>query len=442
MKRLDLFLLHFITACVFLTAYGCTSKMNDRGKDLESPITIVSPSPIERVSALSLNEDQKKYVANGSEFALRCLQTMYNDDKGKNLIFSPLSLQYALAMAANGASGNTQKEIVDALGFDGDMQSVNSFMNILLEQLPALDDEVEIKVTDAVLVSEKYKVLKSFQDIMNNGYYAPVEYVDLSDKLLTVSRVNEWASRNTNGLINPFIDASDIDDDLLALILNALYFKSKWHGNMFNPESTLCSKPFYCANGQQVNVDYLSTVGFLRYVKKDGYQVVELPYSKGKFAMYVLLPDSKSEEDLTGTMSRLSQGEWKGLIESMAYVPEVYLKLPKFEATGKYNLKDYLKALGIEKAFVSGEAKFDQMFTDNILGETVYIDDILQKARIKVTEWGTEAAAVTMNQLVGSNGPVEEIEEVYFTADHPFIYIIAEQVQGVILFAGVYAGVE
>ncbi len=440
MKRINLILLHFITACVFLT--GCTSKLNDGRKEIEPPITIVSPSPIEIVSALSLNEDQKKYVANGSEFALRCLQTMYNDDKGKNLIFSPLSLQYALAMAANGASGNTQKEIVDALGFDGDMQSINSYMNILLEQLPALDDEVEIKVTDAVLVSEKYKVLKSFQDIMNNGYYAPVEYVDLSDKLLTVSRVNEWASRNTNGIINPFIDASDIDDDLLALILNALYFKSKWHGNMFIPESTQHSKPFYCANGQQVNVDYLSTVGYLRYVKKDGYQVVELPYSKGKFAMYVLLPDSKSEEDLTGTMSRLSQGEWKGLIKSMAYVPEVYLKLPKFEATGKYNLKDYLKVLGIEKAFVSGEAEFDQMFTDNILGETVYINNILQKARIKVTEWGTEAAAVTMNQLIGSNGPVEDIEEVYFTADHPFIYIIAEQEQGVILFAGVYAGVE
>lgn len=422
---------------------GCSLKQHDKTPEVKGPITIMSPEQTQTLPVLSINEVQKQYISSGSVFAFNCMKTMYAAAEGKDMLFSPLSLQYALAMAANGASGSTLHEIVEALGYDGNLHEINAYMNILLEQLPALDDNVEIKVTDALLVNEDVKVLKDFQDIMNKEYYAPVEYVDLDDKTVTVSRINDWASRSTNGFIDPFISAGELGDNLLALILNALYFKAPWAEvggvQMFFPEDTRLSQPFYRTDEKQASVDYMLTSKYLKYAKKDGYQAVELPYSGGKFAMYILLPDSNDEHVLADIIDRLSEGEWNGLIESLSEGPEVHLSLPKFETTGEYRFKEFLQSLGIEKAFVSDEAEFDKILDGG--NEAVYISDIIQKSRIKVTEWGTEAASVTIEQMAGALPP-EEHDEVFFTADHPFVYTIAERTSGVILFAGVFAGVQ
>ena len=330
-----------------------------------------------------------------------------------------------------------------ALGYDNNLQSVNAYMNVLLEQLPALDADVEIKVTDALLVNKNLIITESFQDVLNKDFYAPVEYVNFDDKRVTVDRINDWASRSTNGFINPFICENDLGDNLLALILNALYFKAPWAEmdgvQMFFPEFSQLSQPFYLANGEQVCVDYMLTSKYLKYIRKDGYQAVELPYSDGKFAMYILLPNSNGEEQLAKTIGKLSDGAWNDLIVEMVEGPEVHLRLPKFESTGKYMFKDFLKSLGIKKAFVSNEAEFDKIVRDGKGG--VHISDIIQKSRIKVTEWGTEAASVTMEAMAGAFPP-EDHEEVFFTADHPFVYVIAERTEGVILFAGVFAGIQ
>lgn len=422
---------------------GCSLKQHDKTPEVKGPITIMSPEQTQTLPVLSINEVQKQYISSGSSFAFSCMRAMCSSAECEDMLFSPLSLQYALAMAANGASGSTLHEIVEALGYDGNLHEINAYMNILLEQLPALDDNVEIKVTDALLVNEDVKVLKDFQDIMNKEYYAPVEYVDLDDKTVTVSRINDWASRSTNGFIDPFISAGELGDNLLALILNALYFKAPWAEvggvQMFFPESTRLEQPFYRTDEKQVSVDYMLTSKYLKYAKKDGYQAVELPYSGGKFAMYVLLPDSNDEHVLADIIDRLSEGEWNGLIESLSEGPEVHLSLPKFETTGKYRFKEFLQSLGIEKAFFSDEAEFDKILDGG--NEAVYISDIIQKSRIKVTEWGTEAASVTIEQMAGALPP-EEHDEVFFTADHPFVYTIAERTSGVILFAGVFAGVQ
>lgn len=422
---------------------GCSLKQHDKTPEVKGPITIMSPEQTQTLPVLSINKVQKQYISSGSVFAFNCMKTMYAAAEGKDMLFSPLSLQYALAMAANGASGDTLKEIVDALGYDDNLQNVNAYMKILLEQLPCLDDKVEIKVTDALLMNDKVKVQNSYQDIMNIGYYAPVEYIDLLDKQVAVGRVNDWASLCTDGFISPFISADELDENLLALILNALYFKAPWAEvggvQMFFPEATRLSQPFYRADEKPVSVDYMLTSKYLRYAKKDGYQVVELPYSDGKFAMYILLPDSNDEHVLADIIDRLSEGEWNSLIESLSEGPEVHLSLPKFETTGKYRFKEFLQSLGIEKAFVSDEAEFDKILDGG--NEAVYISDIIQKSRIKVTEWGTEAASVTIEQTASALPP-EEHDEVFFTADHPFVYVIAERASGVVLFAGVFAGVQ
>jgi serpin B len=96
------------------------------------------------------------------------------------------------------------------------------------------------------------------------------------------------------------------------------------------------------------------------------------------------------------------------------------------------NISDALKALGINKAFDKYAADFDMVNLD------LFVSDVLHKAKIKVDESGTEAAAAT-GIIMETCEAYEEPQEIYtFIADNPFIYVIRDVDTGTILFMGSY----
>ena len=194
--------------------------------NVDDPIDINSPDPVANLTKVTLSTEQQAYVNSGNSFAFNCLADLCKGGTN-NLIFSPLSLQYALAMTVNGASGETAEEIINALGYGADLNALNTYCNLLLNQLPALDKNVTLKLTDAMLALQDFPVQDGFKKVMNETYYAPVEYVDPANIQEIVDRINEWAARNTNGLIKPFLNKDDISKDFVAAIMNALYFKAK-----------------------------------------------------------------------------------------------------------------------------------------------------------------------------------------------------------------------
>jgi serpin B len=114
----------------------------------------------------------------------------------------------------------------------------------------------------------------------------------------------------------------------------------------------------------------------------------------------------------------------------------VHVKLPKFNIENKYNLNEALEALGVRKAFEEGSAEFDRMF-ENKDGYYYWISKVIQKSRIAVSEWGTEAGSVTVVEMNGPTDAGPGSKQVYFYADHPFVFVIGEETSGTILFEGV-----
>ena len=83
-------------------------------------------------------------------------------------------------------------------------------------------------------------------------------------------------------------------------------------------------------------------------------------------------------------------------------------------------------------------AEFDMMFQPKQPKYYYWIEKVIQKARIKVSEKGTEAGAVTIVEMDGAaEAPGDEPKKVYFYADHPFVFVIGEKTSGTILFEGV-----
>ena len=270
---------HYFAACVLLALVSCGKQ-----EVVKDPIKVSSPTPTEELTKVTLNETQQGYVTAGNAMAFRLLDEVYD---GESLILSPLSLQYALAMTANGASDETLQEIIDFLGYGAEgIDALNEYCRILIEQLPAVSLNVKLKVTDALLVNEKFPLLPAFQKTVEENYYAAVENVDFTNPNLIAARINEWSSRNTDGVIKKVLDPNDISPDAVAFLMNALYFKAKWAGSQYDPmfrESGTRDHDFTLPDGSVKKVKMMSTVGGYRYSEMDGFGALILPYTGGHF---------------------------------------------------------------------------------------------------------------------------------------------------------------
>ena len=419
----------------FIAGFICLASCSDIDwVKVKNPITISSPSPTEQISKVSLTATQAGYVEAGNNMAFRLLAEMYDEE---NLVCSPLSLQYAMAMTANGASGETLQEIIDFLGYGEEgIDALNEYSRILLEQLPAVDLDVNLKVTDALLVNDKFPLLPSFKKTVEENYYAAVDNMDFSDPNQIAARINKWAKTNTNGFIDKVIEPSEISDDAVAYIMNALYFKAKWAGGKYDPmfiEEGTRSEDFHLKDGKTVKANMMRNTRYHEYAEMDGYKVLVLPYANRKFNMYVLLPD---ENDIEGMIEKLQTTSWGDILANLKQDAEVHVKLPKFNIENKYYLNDALNALGVTKAFDKDSAEFDGMFEYKD-GYIYWINNVIQKSRIVVSEWGTEAGSVTVVEMDGAADAGPGPKQVYFYADHPFVFVIGEETSGTILFEGV-----
>jgi serpin B len=105
---------------ILLSTVGCTKTVGTNLMENVTPQNVNNlPSVVNGAAA-------------AADFGVRLFQTALEDDK--NTLISPLSVLYALSMTANGADGETRKQMEEVLGMD--IQSLNSFMAAYMKNLP------------------------------------------------------------------------------------------------------------------------------------------------------------------------------------------------------------------------------------------------------------------------------------------------------------------
>ena len=88
--------------------------------------------------------------------------------------------------------------------------------------------------------------------------------------------------------------------------------------------------------------------------------------------------------------------------------------------------------MGVKKSFTDAA-----QFTKIINGTTLKIDNAKHRAKVKVDEQGTKAAAVTEVVMVETTAaPDIQPRIVHFTADRPFVFVIRDVETNITLFAG------
>jgi serpin B len=161
------------------------------------------------------------------------------------------------------------------------------------------------------------------------------------------------------------------------------------------------------------------------YEQEDGLKAVEIPYLKGKMSMLVILPKDNKDFDVLKKDINL---DLYNKINTGLVSKKVKLYLPKFKTTSEFELSEMLKQMGMPEAFTD-QADFSGMTGKKDLK----ISKVIHKAFVEVNEAGTEAAAATAVVMRIKSMPMKQPE---FRADHPFMFIIKENTNNSILFAG------
>jgi len=391
-------------------------------------------------TAESKKTDEQIIAQANNEFAL----SLFTELRAKegNLFFSPYSISTALAMTYVGARGQTETQMANALHFTiftkpdrepssspvSDRQRFASSFGKVIKDLNDRGEKgsYELTVANALWGQQGYGFLSEFPEIIETNFDGRLNEVDFIRATETAREtINAWVEKKTKDKIKDLIAPGVLNSMTRLVLTNAIYFKGNW-ASQFEKESTE-NAPFTLAGDEKVNVAMMNQKGQFGYMEAEDFQVLELPYVDNELSMIIFLPeqiDGLTDFEKTLTTENLSQ--WLTRLHKR----EVIVSIPKFRMTSQFGLASILKSMGMADAFTPGEADFSGMNGKKDL----FISAVIHKAYIDVNEEGTEAAAAT--------GVVMKVTSVrsghipVFRADHPFLFLIRDNISGSILFIG------
>ncbi|XP_067006404.2 leukocyte elastase inhibitor [Anabrus simplex] len=394
--------MHLRACTVVLLTLSCSALCQESGKDAAS-------QTLESVN----------------QFSVKLYQVLADDDRQGNLIFSPFSVDLVLAMAYVGAGGLTAKEIADGLNVPNNITAVETGYRTVMGDLEGKTRAVTLELANKLYADKSGQIYLEYVTKIQDVFKADVGVVDFqNDGRAALKDINEWAETATHGKIKNVISQDLLKSNTRLIALNAVYFYGKWLYT-FNERRTE-KKDFHLSTGLTVKADLMKQKGRFPYGQFDDFEVLKMYYQGKDTSMIILLPSERF--GLAKVESKLHELNFANINLGL-WTRDVIVTLPKFRVESDMNLKSPLKKMGISNIF-DPEANFSK-----ISSKRLHISDIVQKAFVEVTEEGTEAAAVTGSSTIIRPGPPPQLP-VYFTADHPFVFIIQDENSKAILFMG------
>jgi serpin B len=368
-----------------------------------------------------------------TQFSFDLLSTVLDSaDAGENVLVSPTSVAIALAMAQNGAAGETRTAIADTLRIhDADLDTINAFYASLLSQVEVsqtegLQDEegdVQLAIANSLWAREDVTFKPSFLNPVEDAFNADITPLDFT-RPDARDTINQWVSDQTRGRIPQIINAINPED--VMFLINAVYFKGSWTME-FDPEQT-SDRPFTLLDGSDIQHPRMTQTDRFRYLETDDVQAIQLPYGDDRrFSMVIWLPaPSLPWSDFLAT---LTADQWKSQ-QSQFMSRQGTSQLPRFTMEDSMVLNDVLRSMGMAIAFDPDRADFS-----NLSDTRTVITQVNHRTFMEVNEEGTEAAASTS---VGfSTTSIEmPVEPFAMIVDRPFALGLYDTETNVFLFLG------
>lgn len=185
-------------------------------------------------------ESKYRIESNGLEnFDLQFLKLENKDD---NIIYSPLSIKYALAMLAEGANGETKEQITSLIGD----YKANKYIN-----------SKNMSFANAMFIKDTYKnnIKEDYIKNLSEKYSADIVF----DSFQTPDKANSWVKDKTLGLINDLFD--DISEEDFILV-NALGIDMDWnHRLQYSTSNSTTPNPEQMYMVRYLHEKYTESIG-------------------------------------------------------------------------------------------------------------------------------------------------------------------------------------
>lgn len=365
--------------------------------------------------SVSGKKSDDKFINAQANFAINLFKETINNNKNQNTLISPLSAEIVLAMAFNGADGETKKEFKKLMG-GINIEQLNEYLYSYINKLDA--SKIKLNIANSIWVKNGMPVNEEFLKI-NKSYYDS-EIFGTEFNASTIKDINKWASDNTDDMINKLLSDDDITKDTVMCLINALLFDANWESQYSHSDAT---QEFINANGETETVQTLKCSAYTYYndEKATGFKK---EYVNNNFSFVALLPNENI--NIYDYINALT-GE--KLLKTLNNPKDVSTntQMPEFTYECNYDMIDVLSPLGIVSAFDSNKADFSKISND------LYISKSIHKTKISVNEAGTKAAAVSTTFMTKVGMHSQEYEVII---NRPFIYMIIDNKTNLPIFIG------
>ncbi|MDE7193416.1 MAG: serpin family protein [Oscillospiraceae bacterium] len=432
MKKVSLAIIAFmllLTACSsdrVLDAPPPESTAERTATASEPPVTAITDhSETESVKSADLEpminietlEAEMEIAENNMETSIRLFDKI-SVERG-NSMFSPLSLNMALGLLEAGADGSSKAELDRYLGTESYADFAQGYMEKVRENYNSQEYAGEeyrnlFEIANSFWADNTLPLKPEYRDGISEKFGAEIRNLNFGNKEETLNTVNGWIDEKTHELIPQAL--GDYGENDVAILVNTVYFESGWWNEWSYYEDR--TQDFTLPDGSTKRMPLMEN-GLGAYYENDMATAFGAGYRNG-MSFIGILPKNKG--DFT-----LEELDIPSLLESESHMYDVRARMPRLNFETDIPLTDLLKSAGLGDIFDKDKADFS-----GISEQQLFVSEVLQKTKLELDEYGTRAAAVTI-ELAAARA-LREQKKVYL--DRPFAFLIYDEEEEQIVFIG------
>ena len=375
-----------------------------------------------RLLIAAQNEYVDATVERNNEFALDFYKVF--NIEGENVVVSPFGVSNLMAMAYIGSEQETQRQIAKTMNFITPFGVLYSFKQLIKRFQTYKSKSINLQIGNALWYNQNIEPDNKYKNLLKVNFQAHVQALNFKDNdKKSVKSVNRWAKKISNYNIRKLVDLRSFDENSSLVFTNIVYFNGEWE-NPFNEEFT-SKDDFILPDSSIRKIDFMNQTSYLRYNENELFQILELPYSERNVSMVVILPKKASDIDsIENILTPLNFDFWT----TELYTKLVSVSLPKFRSEFTQDVSDTLMDMGCNLPF-SDNADFSRISMNK-----TKVSRIIQHTLIEIEENKSNKFTELYFDLTeqGRSGT----EYIRFNANHPFIYIVRDNVNKSILIMG------
>lgn len=383
---------------------------------------------------------KQKFKAFANKLSESVIKSEYED--GKNIAFSPMSLEMCLGLAICASNGTTRQELLNA--FDIDFETFNAnYSNLYKEfnfekQYNSGSKMFQIMMSNSIWIDDEIKLLDSGLDSLRDNYYCYSYNTDF-DTDDANDAIAFFINQQTNGLIQPNLK---LDPRTVFALINTLYLKDIW--NAAGTDLYFSDNPeHFFTNSDKTKSSNKLLKGYYedgRAISNDDYSSF-FTYTLNGFKIYFVKPNEGKDIKTAFNKETMSY-----VLDSHSYVYvdeekkeqyETRCIFPEFKAECDLDLKSTLSDnFNVKQLFDRYNCDFS-----NLSEEAAYCEELKQISKLEVNKKGIEGAAVTYLEAAGTAAPGQyTIVNEDFVVDKEFGFILTYRDS--VVFSGVITNID